>query len=193
MATFFPSRTELRRWLAKNHAGARELVVGFYKTHTRRPSITWPDLVKEVLCFGWIDGVRHSLDSDRYTIRITPRKPDSNWSNVNVRLVAELTRLKLMTPAGLSAFAARSAKRTGIYSFENKPKKLPPSYEKPFKANARAWAFFRGQAPWYQRTMAFYVLDAKKEETRLKRLARLIKDSAAGRRVGILERPRKVR
>lgn len=139
-----------------------------------------------MLCFGWIDGIRRTVDADRYTIRITPRRRDSIWSRVNVGRVAELTRLRLMKPAGLKAFEARTAKKTGIYAFENRPKKLAPAYEKPFKAQPEAWTFFRAQAPWYRRTTAYWVMDAKKEATRLKRLAQLIRDSAAGRRVGLL-------
>lgn len=185
---FFASPAVLRRWLETNHATARELVVGLYKKHSGRPSITWPELVDQVLCFGWIDGIRKTIDADRYTIRVTPRRRDSIWSKVNVGRVAELTRLGLMKHAGVKAFEARTAKRTGTYAFESRPKKLAPTYEKPFKAQPGAWAFFLAQPPGYQRLMAFWVMDAKKEETRLKRLAQLIKDSAAERRLGLLRR-----
>jgi uncharacterized protein YdeI (YjbR/CyaY-like superfamily) len=149
--------------------------------------------VQEILCFGWIDGIVRTVDANRYVQRITPRRPGSNWSNINVAHVAELKRLGLMMPAGLRAFEARTAKKTGVYAFENRPRKLPPAYEKRLKGNAKAWAFFAAQPPGYRRLMAFFVMDARKEETRLKRLDRLIKDSAAGRRVGMLERPAKRR
>jgi uncharacterized protein YdeI (YjbR/CyaY-like superfamily) len=186
--TFFPSPSALRRWLQTHHRTAAELWVGFHKRHTARPSITWPQLVDQVLCFGWIDGVRKRLDEDRYVIRITPRKPGSSWSAVNLRRVQQLTKLGLMTATGLTAFRNRDRRKTG-YSYEERPQRLTGPYARALRANAKAYEFFRAQAPWYQRTVSFWVLSAKREETRHKRLAGLIEASAAGRRVGILERP----
>jgi uncharacterized protein YdeI (YjbR/CyaY-like superfamily) len=187
---FFPTPADWRRWLAKHHASAAELWVGFHKRASGRPSITWPESVDEALCFGWIDGIRKSLGDASYVIRFTPRRPSSIWSAVNVRRVGELTRAGRMRPAGLRAFGKRTAKKTAVYSFEQrKAAKLPLPYVRRFKANPAAWRFFSGQAPWYQRVMAFYVVSAKQEETRLRRLARLIADSTAGRRVGILQKP----
>lgn len=185
---FFPSAAHLRRWLERHHAAATELWVGFYKRHTGRPSITWPELVDQVLCFGWIDGIRRSLDADRYAIRITPRKRGSGWSAVNLRRVKRLTQQGLMAPAGLAAHAGRDRTRAG-YSYEERPAGLTGAYARTLKANAAAYAFFRAQAPWYRRTVSFWVTSAKREETRLRRLAHLIEASARGRRVGVLERP----
>ena len=186
MPVFFESPAALRHWLEKNHATARELIVGFYKKHTGRPSLTWPELVDQVLCFGWIDGIRRSIDADRWTIRITPRKPDSTWSRINVGRVAELTRLGLMKPEGLKAFNARTVKNTGIYTYENRPPKFAPAYQRPFKANAKAWEFFSVQPPGYQRLMTGWVMQAKKEETREKRLAQLIKACVAQKRLDLM-------
>jgi len=181
---FFASPAEWRRWLSAHHARKDELWVGFHKRSTGRPSLTWPESVDEALCFGWIDGLRKSLDAERYMIRFTPRRAGSIWSAVNVRRVAELTKRRRMRAAGVRAFKARSAAKTAVYSFEQrKNPRLPPAYAKRFKANAGAWRFFTSQAPWYQRTMTWWVISAKQEPTRLKRLARLIDDSANGRRI----------
>ena len=181
---FFASPAEWRRWLSAHHARKDELWVGFHKRSTGRPSLTWPESVDEALCFGWIDGLRKSLDAERYMIRFTPRRAGSIWSAVNVRRVAELTKRRRMRAAGVRAFKARSAAKTAVYSFEQrKNPRLPSAYAKRFKANAGAWRFFTSQAPWYQRTMTWWVISAKQEPTRLKRLARLIDDSANGRRI----------
>jgi uncharacterized protein YdeI (YjbR/CyaY-like superfamily) len=186
--TFFSSAAALRKWLRSHHRSASELVVGIHKRHTGKPSLTWPELVDQVLCFGWIDGVRRRLDEDSYTIRITPRKAGSSWSAVNVRRVQELTRKGLMARAGLAAFRTRDRKKAG-YSYEDRPKSLGRTYARALKSNAKAHAFFRAQPPWYQRTVSFWVMSAKRDETRLRRLNQLIRDCAAGRRVGILQRP----
>lgn len=183
---FFPTPAHLRRWLEKNHATARELTVGFYKKHTGKPSITWPELVDQVLCFGWIDGIRRTIDSESWSIRITPRKPDSTWSRINVGRVAELTKLGLMKPEGLKAFNARTAKNTSIYTYENRPPKLAPAYQRSFKANAKAWEFFYAQPPGYQRLMTGWVMRAKQEETRQRRLAQLIQASTAQKRLDLM-------
>ena len=193
--TFFATPADFRAWLERNHETTSELIVGFYKKGSGKPSITWPESVDEALCFGWIDGVRRTIDDESYSIRFTPRRARSIWSNVNVNRVAELTKLGRMHAAGLRAFEARDPKRSGIYAYEGPRRQefetLSPAYEKKLKANAKAWAFFEAQAPSYKRVISRYVMSAKKEETQLKRLARLIEDSAKGRRVGMLERPAK--
>jgi uncharacterized protein YdeI (YjbR/CyaY-like superfamily) len=176
---FFATPTDFRRWLERNHESEQELLVGFYKRGSGKPSITWPESVDQALCFGWIDGLRKRIDDESYTIRFTRRKVRSNWSAINVGRVAELTRGGLMRPAGQRAFAARSEARSGIYSYERRAEaKLPPAAEREFRANAKAWSFFIAQAPWYQRTTIHWVMSAKKEETRLRRLTTLIADSA---------------
>lgn len=187
-ASFFRSEQAFRAWLKKNHTKSTELVVGFYKKGSGKPSITYPEARDQALCFGWIDGVRRALDNTSYSIRFTPRKTRSIWSNVNIGRVEELTKLNQMAPAGLKAFEARDGKRSGIYAFENKPTRLSPEYEKEFKANKEAWDFFRSMPPWYQRTASFYAMSAKKEETRLKRLRQLIADSADKRSIKELRR-----
>ncbi len=187
--SFFETPTDLRAWLEKNHALHSELSVGFYKRDSGKPSITWPESVDAALCYGWIDGVRNSIDAISYRIRFTPRKPTSTWSAINVKRVAELTKLGLMHPAGVKAFAARKGDKTGIYSYEQrKNAKLPPAYKKKFRANKKAWTFFQKQPPWYQRTAAYLVISAKQEATREKRLAELIRDSAAGLAIKELRR-----
>ena len=185
---FFPTPRDWRQWLAKHHASTDELWVGFFKRGSGKPSITWPESVDEALCVGWIDGLRKRLDDERYMIRFTPRRPGSIWSAVNVRRVGELTRLGRMKPAGVRAFKARTKNKTAVYSFEQRKKvKMPVAYLRRFKENADAWRFFSSQAPWYRRTTTWLVISAKREETKLKRLSRLIADSAAGRQIGILD------
>jgi uncharacterized protein YdeI (YjbR/CyaY-like superfamily) len=176
------SAREFRTWLENNHDQAQALWVGFYNQRARKKSITYREAVDEALCFGWIDGVRQSVTETTYTVRFTPRKPRSYWSAVNLRRFAELTQLGRVVPPGLTAFEKRS-KESGRYSFENRPRKLEIAYEEQFRANAKAWEFFRAQAPWYQRTASFWVASAKKEETRIKRLGTLIADSERGRRI----------
>ena len=186
---FFATPADFRAWLEKNHALHTELSVGFYKRDSGKPSITWPESVDAALCYGWIDGVRNSIDAVSYRIRFTPRKRTSTWSSINVKRVAELTKLGLMHPSGFKAFKARKGDKTGIYAYEQrKTAKLPPAYEKKFRANKRAWAFFRKQPPWYQRTATYRVISAKQEATREKRLAELIRDSEAGLAIKELRR-----
>jgi uncharacterized protein YdeI (YjbR/CyaY-like superfamily) len=180
---FFETPAELRRWLERNHDKAAELLVGFYKKDSGRRSITWPESVDEALCFGWIDGVRKRIDDVSYTIRFTPRKRGSNWSAVNIRRVGELTKLGLMQPAGLKAFEARTAEKSAIYAYENAPKELPAAEEKKFRANRKAWTYFNAQAPSYRRVAIYWVMSAKREETRARRLALLIDDSGHERRL----------
>src|SRR5262249_10745937 len=168
----------------------REVLVASYKKGPGKPSLPWPQSVDEALCFGWIDGVRHSLGEDAYTIRFTPRKRTSIWSAINVARVAELTKLRKMTPAGLRAFAARTPERTGVYSFErNAAATLAPEEEKRLQANARAATFFAAQPPWSRRAAIHWVISSKRDETRKRRLDRLIADSAAGRTIPPLTRP----
>ena len=186
---FFATPADFRAWLEKNHAAHTELSVGFYKRNSGKPGITWPESVDAALCYGWIDGVRNSIDAVSYRIRFTPRKPTSTWSAVNVKRVAELTKLGLMHPAGVRAFEARKGDKTGIYAYEQRKKaKLSPAYEKQFRANRKAFAFFLSQPPWYRRTAAYRVISAKQEATRQKRLAELIHDAEAGLRIKELRR-----
>ena len=187
---FFETPAAFRAWLEENHETASELVVGFYKRASGKKSITWPQSVDEALCFGWIDGVRRSLGDHAYTIRFTPRKSTSNWSAINVARVADLTKLGRMRPAGLRAFDARKPEKTAIYAFERKKTAtLTTAEEKRLRANRKAAAFFDAQPPWYQRTVIHWVISAKREETRERRLSILIRDSAAGRTVPPLTRP----
>jgi len=188
--TFFATTDELRAWLEENHATATELFVGFYKRGSGKPSITWQELVDEELCFGWIDGVRKGIDNVRYSNRITPRKPRSTWSAINIARAKELVKLGRMHPAGLKAFERRTDERSAIYSYEQRQKaRLEPTAERSFRANKKAWAFFQAQPPSYRRAAIWWVISAKREETRERRLAALIGDSARGRVVGPLRRP----
>jgi uncharacterized protein YdeI (YjbR/CyaY-like superfamily) len=190
--TFFATPEDFRAWLEANHDSARELLVGFYKKGSGMPSITWPESVDEALCFGWIDGVRRSIDETSYTIRFTPRKPSSNWSSVNIRRVDDLTKQGRMRPAGLKAFEARRDDRSGVYSFEQeRPPSLDGPYEQRLRENEAAWDFFQRRPPSYRKTASWWVMSAKREETRQKRLDQLIADSAAGRTVPPLTRPGK--
>lgn len=190
MPEFFATPADLRAWFERNHDRAAELSVGYYKKGTGKPSITWPESVDEALCFGWIDGVRHSLGDEAYMIRFTPRRARSIWSAINVARVAELERLGRMTPAGRRAFAARTPERTGVYSFERtQAAELPAGDARRLRANRAAATFLDGQPPWYRRTAIHWVMSAKREETRARRLEALIRDSAAGRRIGPLTRP----
>jgi uncharacterized protein YdeI (YjbR/CyaY-like superfamily) len=189
--TFFATPSDLRAWLEAHHDSAQELWVGFYKKGSGRPSITWPEAVDEALCFGWIDAVRKGIDETSYTIRFTPRKLRSIWSAVNIERADELTRLGRMRPAGLEAFVARAGERSGIYSYEQKRATLAEAQERQFRANAPAWEYFQAQPASYRRTAIWWVISAKREETRHKRLATLIKDSAQGRTIRPLTRPAK--
>ena len=180
---FFKAPSEFRKWLEHNHEQKTELWVGFHKKATGKPSLTWPESVDQVLCFGWIDGIRKRIDESSYKIRFTPRRPRSIWSAVNCKRIEELIQLKQVHPAGLEAFQARNEKRSGIYAYEQKKHKFDQEYEKKFRSNKTAWAFFQSQAPWYQRVTTHWVMSAKREETRWKRLETLIQDSAEGHRI----------
>jgi uncharacterized protein YdeI (YjbR/CyaY-like superfamily) len=188
---FFPTPADFRAWLERNHDSAPELLVGFYKKGSGRPSITWPESVDEALCFGWIDGIRRTIDDESYTIRFTPRRPRSYWSAVNLKRIEELLKLGRMRPAGILAFEGRDPQRTYSHQQGKQGLKLAPAYEQKLRANAKAWSFFQSQAPYYQRMMTRWVMTAKKEETQLKRLSTLIDDSARGRRIGLMARPAK--
>lgn len=181
--TFFPTPRDFRQWLEKNHQTEKELLVGFYKVGTGKPSITWPESVDHALCFGWIDGVRRSIDEESYSIRFTPRKPTSIWSAVNIRKMEELTNAGLMTEAGKKAFNLRKEEKSAIYSHENETATLDPDFEKRFKANTKAWEFFNSQAPSYRKVMLHWIMGAKQEKTRVSRLEKTIKESESGKRV----------
>jgi uncharacterized protein YdeI (YjbR/CyaY-like superfamily) len=168
-----------------NHAKAQELWVGFYKKNSGKPSVTYHEALDEALAVGWIDGVRKSLTADSYVIRFTPRKRGSYWSQVNIARAHALSAQKRMTAAGLAAFAARDEARTKKYSFEREASAFDPAQQRAFKANKSAWAFFQAQPPGYRKVATFYVVSAKQEETRARRLATLIDDSARGRRLGV--------
>jgi uncharacterized protein YdeI (YjbR/CyaY-like superfamily) len=187
---FFATPAKFRAWLERNHATKTELVVGFHKKGTGKPSITWPEAVAEALCFGWIDGVRRSLDDERYTNRFTPRKPRSTWSAINVKTAEELIRTRRMRPAGRKAFDARHSSRTAVYSYEQRDKaRFSAADRRKFRADPTAWKYFSVQPAWYRRAAVWWVVSAKKEETRFRRLDRLIADSAAGRTIAPLTRP----
>jgi len=180
---FFTSPEKFREWLERNHDSATELLIGFHKKSSGKKSVTYAEALDEALCFGWIDGVRKNLNETSYTIRFTPRKPTSIWSNVNVKHVERLQKEGRMHRAGIDAYERRSPERTGIYSFENRPRELSPEYEKIFRQNKAAWKFFQEQPSGYKRLMVFRTMSAKKEETRLRRLKQLIESSEKGVRM----------
>lgn len=180
---YFSMISEFRQWLEENHLYAQELQVGFYKKNSGRFNFSWSETVDAAICYGWIDGVRHKVDEISYTVRFTPRKPKSIWSAVNIKKVEELTKLGLMRPAGVAAFEKRDEKKSVIYAYEQKSAALGEEYEAAFRANARAWEFFERQAASYRRTAVWWVISAKQEETRLKRLGKLISESEAGEKV----------
>ena len=187
---FFATPREFRAWLDAHHATATELWMGLYKKGSGRPSITWPEAVDEALCFGWIDGVRQRIDDESYMNRFTPRKADSNWSAVNVRRVEELTKQRRMRAAGLKAFRERREDKTATYSYEQRHQaKLDPAQEGRFRSKKKAWEWFQTQPRGYRTTAVYWVMSAKRPETRDRRLETLIEDSAKGRRVPPL-RPR---
>jgi uncharacterized protein YdeI (YjbR/CyaY-like superfamily) len=181
---YFASAADFRAWLKRHHATVTELLVGFHRKVSGRGGLTYQAALDEALCFGWIDGVRKRFDEHSYTIRFSPRKSRSVWSLVNVRHAERLIAAQKMQPAGMTAFAARDPKKTGIYSFERqRPAKLPREFEQRFRAVRPAWEFFRAQAPWYQRVAIYKVNSGKQLATRERWLERLIADSAAGRRL----------
>src|SRR5207253_5267652 len=180
---FFKSPSAFRKWLEAYHSTARELWVGFYKKNSGKPSITWPESVDEALCFGWIDGIRKNIDEESYVIRFSPRRPNSIWSAVNIRNVERLIKEKRMQPAGMKAYRARKEYRSGIYSYEQRSPELVEPYAGIFKHKQAAWRFFQAQPPSYRKMMNWWIVSAKREETRLMRLDKLIEASAKGQRV----------
>lgn len=180
---FFRTPADLRKWFRANHAKADELWVGYYKKDSGRPSVTWPESVDEALCVGWIDGIRKRLDEHSYVIRFTPRRPGSIWSTVNVKRVAELTKGRRMQPAGLNAFAARRANKSGIYAYEQRRPQLEQPYAALMQKNAAALEFFERQSPYYRKTMSWFIMSAKKEETRMARLKKLMDACAKGKKL----------
>jgi uncharacterized protein YdeI (YjbR/CyaY-like superfamily) len=181
---FFAEPSGWRRWLERHHDTATEVWVGLYKKSSGKPSVTWPEAVDQALCFGWIDGVRKSIDATSYKNRFTPRRPGSNWSAVNVRRVQELADLGLMHPAGLKAFEARREDRSGVYSYEQRHlARLEPAYEQKLRASKKAWAYFQASPPSYRTAAIWWIVSAKQEATRLRRLDQLIKHSKEGRPV----------
>ncbi len=187
--TFFKTPAELRRRLAKDHAEAHELWIGFYKVASGKGGVTYKEALDEALCFGWIDGVTKSLGAESWMIRFSPRTARSAWSAVNIKRAGELRKADRMHPAGLKAFEGRDRSKDKSYSYENELRALEPAYEKRFRANRKAWTFWEAQPPGYKRAASFWVMSARKAETRLRRLAILIEDSAAGRRIGLLTPP----
>ena len=180
---FFRTPADFGTWLEKNHATATELWVGFYTKDSGKPSITWPESVDQALCFGWIDGIRKRVDEISYQIRFTPRRRGSIWSAINIKRAKELVRQKQMRPTGLKAFAARIENKSGIYSYEQRSTELSEPYAKLLKKNKAAWNFFENQPPSYRKMIGWWIISAKKEETRMARLAKLISESAKGKRL----------
>lgn len=185
---FFNSPAEWRQWLEENHDKAQEIQVGYYKVSTGKPSMTWAQSVDEALCFGWIDGIRKSVDADSYTIRFTPRRPRSNWSAVNLKRIRELIAEGRVHPAGLQVFESRDEKKTTQYSYENRPQEFEEPYAQQFKKHEKAWYYFQAQAPSYRRAAIWWVISAKQEKTRLSRLAQLIEDSEKEQPIAHLDR-----
>ena len=181
---FFATPEQFRDWLEEHHESEAELAVGFYKVASGKPSLTWSEAVDQALCFGWIDGRMNSIDAESYMIRFTPRRRGSNWSKVNIAKVTKLEEAGLMRPAGRKVFEARSEAKSGVYAFEQeRAATLPPEYERRLRGDAAAWEYWQARPPGYRRTAAHWVVSAKREDTRERRLAQLIECSAAGRHV----------
>ena len=180
---FFPTQQDLRKWFEKNHNKKTELWVGYYKKDTGKPSITWQESVDEALCFGWIDGIRKSINEESYKIRFTPRRKGSNWSAVNIKRIKELIKFELVKPAGLEVFKNRDVKKDQQYSFEQAKVKLPKDFEKKIKSNKKAWDSFNKFPPSARKLSTWWVISAKREETKLKRLDILIQCSEEGRKI----------
>lgn len=182
-ARYFKTPADFRRWLSAHHAAETELLVGFYKKASGLPGISYKEAVDEALCFGWIDGIKKRVDEARYTHRFTPRRAGSIWSQINTKRVAELITLERMAKPGLEAFNNRDPRKTQLYSFENRPSVFDPALERAFKKQANAWRFFCAQPPGYRRLLTFWVMSAKQQQTRERRLAVLTKSSAEGKRI----------
>ena len=171
---YFQNQNEFRKWLEKNHDKESEIIVGYYKAGTGKPSMTWSESVDQALCFGWIDGIRRSVDNERYSIRFTPRRITSIWSNVNIKKVEELKKNGLMMKPGLEVYNHRKVIKSGIYSFEKEFTELDDNFKRLFKANKIAWDFFVKQAPSYQKTRSHWIMSARQEKTKITRLNKLI-------------------
>ncbi len=180
---FFPKASDFRKWLKAHHDKEKEISVGFYKVNSGKPSMTWSEAVDEALCFGWIDGIRKSIDKESYTNRFTPRRPRSNWSAININKVNQLIKEGRMQKAGLEVFEKRDKSKSMVYSFENAPKTLSAPYAKQFKANKKAWIFFTTQAPSYQKVIIYWIMTAKQEKTRITRLEKAIRWSEEEKRL----------
>ncbi|MGI8882617.1 MAG: YdeI/OmpD-associated family protein [Pyrinomonadaceae bacterium] len=180
---FFPTQEDFRRWLEENHMSETELIVGFYKVGSGKTSMSWSEAVDQAICFGWIDGVRRKVNEESYSNRFTPRRPNSNWSAVHIEKVRVLTEKDLMKPAGIAAFEKRTENKSRIYVYENELKQFSEEFEKRFRANKTAWNFFEKQANWYKKRMIYWVMTAKQEATRQKRLEKLISESAKEKRI----------
>lgn len=181
--TFFDTQEKFRTWLEKHHQNETELLVGFYKVSSKKPCMSWSESVDQALCFGWIDGIRKSIDHESYTIRFTPRKKSSIWSAINIKKIEELTKAGLMMPEGQKVFEFRSEERSKIYSHETAPSVLSPEFEKQFKAHPTAWQYFDNQAPSYKKVMIHWIMTAKQEKTRLSRLEKAIQISGEQKRM----------
>ncbi|MEP2668539.1 MAG: YdeI/OmpD-associated family protein [Cyclobacteriaceae bacterium] len=188
---FFSKPIHFRKWLEKNHTSKKELLVGFYKKDSGKTSITWPESVDEAICYGWIDGIRKSLDEESYTIRFTPRKEKSHWSAVNIKRFSELKKLGLIRASGQLAFERMESKNSKQASFEQGKVALPKKFETKIKANKKAWIYFQKLAPSYKKASIWWVISAKKEETQRKRLDILIKSSETQERIPQLQLPKK--
>lgn len=187
---YFRSAAEFRRWLHQHHAQRDELIVGYHKNHTGKPSMTWSESVDEALCYGWIDGIRRKVDEDRYTIRFTPRRPGSTWSAVNLRKMEALLEAGRVKPEGLAAYQARDPAKQARYSYEQGIVELAPAYLRTFRGSKAAWRYFSQElSPRRREQSAAWVMSAKREETRLRRLDQLIQASAEGRPIRALRRP----
>jgi uncharacterized protein YdeI (YjbR/CyaY-like superfamily) len=186
--TAFRSAALFRRWLVRHHADAPELLIRCYKTGSAAKGMIYSAALDEALCFGWIDGVRRRIDEDSFSVRFTPRKPRSIWSRVNLARVKVLTAAGRMAPLGRAAVQARDESRTGLYSFERAAMALAASYERRFRAQEKAWAYFQARAPWYRRTAVFWIMSAKRPETQRRRLEALITCSAEARPIPLLVR-----
>lgn len=182
--TFFKTQAHFRQWLNDNHKTENELLVGFYKTKSGKECMTWPQSVDQALCFGWIDGVRKSVDSESYTIRFTPRRPNSIWSAVNIDKMQNLINQNLMQPEGLAAFEKRTDSKSRIYSHEqNELAQLPTEMEAAFKAHKPAWDYFMAQAPSYRKVVLHWITSAKQEKTRLQRFKKLLHACNGGKKL----------
>ena len=189
-ATFFTTPQLFRKWLQLHHQTEKLLWVGFYKTHTSKASLTWPESVDVALCFGWIDGLRKRIDDESYQIRFSPRKVGSIWSNVNIGRVEFLIEAGAMTPSGMQAFEARQENKSGIYSYEQRSEELPKEFAKPFKANRIAWKYYQSQPISYRKAANWWVVSAKRPETQLRRLTMLIETSSKGEWIKQFLRPK---